>query len=155
MINIRHCFTLFSLVLLGTMFISSANAAKPIYSGGKERAAVRGYDVVAYFTMNKPVKGSADFSLEHKGAKWLFSSQENLELFKNNPEKYSPQYGGYCAYAVARGSTASIKPDFFTLHDGKLYLNFSKSVYKKWIKDKGGYISKANENWPKVLNKKR
>lgn len=132
---------------------SNAQAAKPIYSGGKERAAARGYDVVAYFTENKPLKGIAEFELQHAEVKWLFSSQENLELFKKDPEKYMPQYGGYCAYAVARGSTASSKPEYFTIHDDKLYLNYSKSVYKRWIKDKDKYISDASKNWPAVLDK--
>lgn len=136
----------------GVLISSAANAAKPIYSGGKERAAIRGYDPVAYFTEKQPVKGSKEFVFEYKGAKWMFSSQENLEAFKDNPEKYTPQYGGYCAYAVARGTTASIKPEYFTIDDGKLYLNYSKSVYKRWVKDKEGYIEKANGNWPKVLD---
>lgn len=138
---------------LSVLLSTFAYAAKPIYSGGKDRAAIRGYDPVAYFVENKPVKGSKDFTLEYNGAKWLFSSQENLDLFKANPEKYSPQYGGYCAYAVAQGTTASIKPEFFTIEDNKLYLNYSKSVYKRWTKDKSDYIEGANENWPEVLDK--
>lgn len=133
--------------------VNAAYAAKPIYVGGKERAAVRGYDVVSYFTENKPVKGSKEFSLTYKGAKWLFSSANNKALFEADSEKYAPQYGGYCAYAVSRNTTASVKPEYFTIHDDKLYLNYSKSVNKKWIKDKGGYIKKANKNWPKVLEK--
>ncbi len=141
------------IIALNLIMISNAFAAKPVYSGGRERAAIRGYDPVAYFTENKPVKGSRDFLLEHNGAKWLFSSQENLEAFKANPDKYTPQYGGYCAYAVSRGSTASIKPEFFTIHNDKLYLNFSKSVYKKWMKDKNVYIKDANQEWPKLLKK--
>lgn len=130
-----------------------AFAAKPIYSGGRDRAAIRGYDPVAYFTENKPVKGSKEFALTHNGAKWLFSSQENLETFKANTKKFTPQYGGYCAYAVSSGSTASIKPEFFTIHDDKLYLNYSKSVHKKWSKDKVDYIQEADANWPKILSK--
>lgn len=133
--------------------MNSAFAAKPIYSGGRDRAAIRGYDPVAYFTENKPVKGSKEFSLTHNGAKWLFSSQENLEAFKENSDKYTPQYGGYCAYAVSNGSTASIKPEYFTIHEDKLYLNYSKSVHKKWSKDKLDYIREADANWPEILSK--
>ena len=140
-------------MLLSILFLNSAFAAKPIYSGGRDRAAIRGYDPVAYFTENKPVKGSSDFSLEYNGAKWLFSSKENLETFKGNYEKYTPQYGGYCAYAVSAGSTASIKPEYFTIHDNKLYLNYSKSVHKKWSKDKDDYIKQADTNWPIILAK--
>jgi len=133
--------------------MDNAFAVKPVYSGGRDRAAIRGYDPVAYFTENKPVKGSKQFSLTHNGAKWLFSSKENLEKFKENAEKYTPQYGGYCAYAVSTGSTASIKPEFFTIYDDKLYLNYSKSVHNKWSKSKDDYIQEADANWPKILSK--
>jgi len=139
------------ITLVSALFLTSAFAAKPIYSGGKERAAIRGYDPVAYFIDNKPVKGVGDFTYEHQGAKWMFSSAENRDTFIGNPEKYTPQYGGYCAYAISRGTTASIKPEFFTIDDGKLYLNYSKSVYKRWSKDKDNYIEKADKNWPTVL----
>ncbi len=138
--------------LLALLFSSAIYAAKPVYSGGKERAAIRGYDPVAYFTENQPVKGSKEFTLEHNGATWMFVSQSNLELFESNPEKYSPQFGGYCAYAVSKNTTASIKPQYFTVHDGKLYLNYSKSVQKRWLKDKDNLIEDADENWPKVLD---
>ena len=131
----------------------AALAIKPIYSGGRDRAAIKGYDPVAYFTENKPVKGSKEISLEYKGAKWLFSSEENRNLFVANPEKYEPQFGGYCAYAVSQNTTASIKPNYFTIHEGKLYLNFSKSVNKRWLKDRDGYIEEAEKNWPVLRDK--
>ena len=141
----------FLIILFSLLCNAAAYAAKPVYSGGKERAAIRGYDPVAYFVENKPVKGSDEYILEHKGAKWMFSSQENLDAFQEDPDKYAPQYGGYCAYAIARGTTASSKPEYFTIADGKLYLNYSKSVYKRWNKKKKGYIEDANQNWPEVL----
>jgi len=77
---------------------------------------------------------------EKSEQKWLFSTQQNLETFKANPEKYMPQYGGYCAYAVSNGSTASSKPEYFTIYNDKLYLNYNKTVYSKWVKGKDGYI---------------
>ncbi len=145
--------SLFSIILLaGILFFNEVYAAKPVYSDRRAKAAIRGYDAVAYFTENKPVKGDKELWFEHNGAKWLFSSQENLDKFKNTPEKYMPQYGGYCAYAIANGSTASSKPEFFTIHNDKLYLNFSKSVYKKWLKDKDGYIKEANSEWPSIIS---
>lgn len=141
------------MLIVSITIVSAVHAAKPVYSGGRDRAAIRGYDPVSYFTQGKPVKGLKEFALEHNGAKWLFSSEGNLTLFKNNPDKYSPQYGGYCAYAVSKGSTASIKPEFFTIHDNKLYLNYSKSVFKKWNKDKDDYIEDANQEWPGLVDK--
>ena len=142
-----------TLLMLSVLISGIANAVKPVYSGGRERAAIRGYDPVAYFTQEQAVKGLPEFTLEHNGAKWMFSSKSNLEAFQSNPEKYIPQFGGYCAYAVARGSTASSKPEFFTIHEGKLYLNYSKSVYKKWLKDKDGYITSASKEWPDLVDK--
>lgn len=141
------------LVTLAVAFTSTpALALEPIYTSFFSNQAIKGYDTVAYFTESKPVKGSEDFSFNYKGATWLFSSAENLALFKQNPEKYEPQYGGYCAYAVSQNTTASIKPELFTIHDGKLYLNYSKSVNDKWLKDKESYIVDADKNWPTLLN---
>lgn len=115
--------------------------------------AIEGYDPVAYFTESRPVKGSSDFQYEWKEAKWRFSSAENLALFKANPEQYAPQYGGYCAYAVAKNTTASIDPTQFTIVDDKLYLNYNKSVNTKWLANRDNFIVKADENWPTLLNR--
>ena len=138
-------------LILALVFSASVSAKDPVYTGLFSNDAIKGYDTVAYFTENKAVEGSDEFSTEYKGANWLFSSQENLDLFKENPEKYAPQYGGYCAYAVSQGTTASIQPDLFTIHNGKLYLNYNKSINDKWSKDKDGYITAADKNWPNVL----
>ena len=113
--------------------------------------AIRGYDPVAYFTQGRPVKGSSDLTLEYKGATWMFSSAENKQAFVEMPEKYAPQYGGYCAYAVSQGYTASIDPEAWTIVDDRLYLNYNKDVREKWSRDIPGYIRKANANWPGVL----
>ena len=142
---------IFAFVIL--VFANNVFAVSPVYVEWKSGYAIRGYDTVAYFTENKPVKGLKQFQAEYKGAKWLFSSQENLDLFQQNPEKYAPQYGGYCSYAVANNTTASIKPEFFTIHNGKLYLNYNKTVNNRWLDDKEEYISDANENWPHLLAK--
>ena len=117
------------------------------YFGNK---AIEGYDPVAYFTEQRPVKGDSDFSFEWRDAKWLFSSQENLDKFKENPERYAPQYGGYCAYAVAKGKTAGIDPDQWTIVDGKLYLNYSASINKKWLEKRDQFIIDGDQNWPEL-----
>ena len=135
--------------------IPTAHAARgkgPTYID-KKGHAIKGYDTVAYFTENKPVEGSEEFSFEYKGAQWLFSSVENLELFKADPQKYAPQYGGYCAYAVAKGSTASIKPELFTIHNDKLYLNNNSSINDKWQANMQDFIQAADKNWPEILEK--
>ena len=128
----------------------TAWALDPVFStyiGG----AIRGYDPVAYHTEKKPVKGKRAHRLEWKGATWSFASAENRGLFKADPEKYAPRYGGYCAFAVSRGYTASIDPDAWSIVDGALYLNYSLGVRDQWSRDIPGNIAKGDANWPKLL----
>src|ERR1700690_4350384 len=115
--------------------------------------ATKGYDPVAYFTDKRPVKGNKEFEYVWMGAKWHFSGTEHKDLFIKNPEKYAPKYGGYCAYAVSRGSIADIDPEAWSVVDGKLYLNLSKKIRDKWSKDIPGNIKKADENWPNILKR--
>lgn len=139
-------------VVLATLMISTkAFALDPTYTAFFSDEAIKGYDTVAYFTENKPVKGKEEFSIKYNEATWLFSSQENLDLFTADPEKYAPQYGGYCAYAVSQNSTASIKPELFTIQDGKLYLNYNESINEKWRANKTEFIELADQNWPALL----
>ena len=119
----------------------------------KDGYAIRGYDAVAYFTENKPIIGSEQFSFSWNGATWLFSNNKNKESFQKNPEKYAPQYGGYCAYGLSRGYKATTEADAFTIVDGKLYLNYNLDVRSEWNKDQKGYIGKADKNWPEVKTK--
>lgn len=123
-----------------------------VFTGLVEGVAVGGYDPVAYFTENKPVKGSEEITADYKGATWRFASSENRDTFLADPERYAPQYGGYCAYAVSTGYTAKADPEAWTVVDGKLYLNYSKGVQSRWSQDIPGNISKADANWPGVLN---
>ncbi|BBM89483.1 hypothetical protein COTS27_01183 [Spirochaetota bacterium] len=117
---------------------------------------ISGYDTVAYFTQGTPTKGSKEHSYVWKDATWLFSSSEHLELFKADPEKYAPQYGGYCAWAVAaKGKLFNIDPEIWKIVDGKLYLNYNKKVGEKWEADIPGFISQADEKWPEILSKKK
>lgn len=115
--------------------------------------AVNGYDVVSYFTELKPVKGSKDHSFQWKNTVWYFSSDKNLELFKSDPDKYAPQFGGYCAFGVAEDHTAPTKPDAWTIVDDKLYLNYNIDVRKMWREKQTEYIEQGNKNWPEVLSK--
>jgi len=117
----------------------------------QKNIAIKGADTVAYFTEGKLVRGSAEFTHQWKGATWQFASAKNKNLFVANPEKYAPQYGGYCAYAVSRGYTASIVPEAWTIFDNKLYLNYSKSVQAQGERDIPGNINKGDANWPAAL----
>jgi YHS domain-containing protein len=126
-------------------------AKDPIYKSFLSNQAVDGYDAVAYFTEGKPVQGKKEYRVKYQGADWYFSSVENLSAFKADPQKYAPQYGGYCAWAVAQGSTAKGDPNFWSIHDDKLYLNYDSSIQDQWLRDRDDLISKADRNWPDVI----
>ena len=113
--------------------------------------AIDGSDAVAYFDGNGPVPGDPAITHDYMGATWRFSTEANRAAFAANPAAYTPQYGGYCAYAVSQGYTASTVPEAWSLVDGKLYLNFSTGVRGRWERDIPGHIAAANANWPGVL----
>jgi len=115
--------------------------------------AINGYDPVAYFTDNKPVKGNDQFTYTWNGATWHFATAQNRDTFKASPEKYAPQYGGYCAYGTADGHKATTQPDAWTISNGKLYLNHSQSVLTHWRSNQQQYIQKADTNWPAIKDK--
>lgn len=135
------------------MMTQTLLAKDEIHTGFFSNVAVEGYDTVAYFKEGKAVKGKDAFKTRYKGADWLFSSEENLKEFQSNPEKYRPQYGGYCAWAVSQGYTAGVDPKAWSIFKGRLYLNYNRSIQNRWLSDKENLIRKGNENWPDVLKK--
>ncbi len=124
----------------------------PIYTGLLSRVAVSGYDPVAYFTDNRPVRGTTQFRTTYQGYEYRFASAEHLAAFQANPTRYLPQYGGYCAWAIAQGYTASGNPNNWRIVDGKLYLNYNDEIQQRWERDIPGFIRSANGNWPSVLS---
>jgi len=124
-----------------------AFAEDPVYTSRWSNVAVQGYDPVAYFTAGEPTKGSDKYSTEYMGAEFQFASQENLDLFLSDPSAYAPQYGGYCAWAIADGKYAKGNAKNWAIVDGKLYLNYNSSIQKKWDKDRSGFISKGDAQW--------
>lgn len=113
--------------------------------------AINGTDPVAYFTQGKPVAGSATHKVSWNGADWHFASAENARMFEGDPEAYAPVFGGYCSYAASKGYLAPTVPEAWTIHEGKLYLNFSLQARKLWLQDVPGNIAKGLENWPGIL----
>lgn len=109
--------------------------------------AIKGYDPAAYFTVGKPLQGSDANTFQWHGFTWHFASQEHRDLFAASPEKYAPQYDGYCAWAMTESRKAITDPEVWRIVDGKLYLNCSKEAYEKWIRDIPGHIEKADRNW--------
>jgi hypothetical protein len=131
-----------------------AHARSPeIYTGILSRTAAGGYDVVAYFSDGKAVPGRRDITHQWKRTTWRFSTEANREKFRATPEAYAPQYGGYCAWAVSQGYTASGDPQQWNVVKGKLYLNYNASVKKQWEGDIPRHIARGDKNWPKVLEK--
>lgn len=132
------------------LFTRPAMAAEPsVFS--HRGVAIRGADPVAFFTQMEPVEGSADHAVMWEGATWHFASAENMEMFMADPEAYAPQYGGYCAYAMSKGYVATSVPEAWTIHEGKLYLNYSVNVRQVWLEDVPGNIALADANWPTAL----
>ena len=128
--------------------IAPAASAEPaIYTGTFSRTAVQGYDPVAYFTEGKPVKGTKAFTTEYMGATFQFASAANRDAFIADPARYAPQYGGYCAWAMADGKYAKGDANYWKIVDGKLYLNFNAGIQKKWNADIPGFIDKADTHW--------
>lgn len=113
-------------------------------------AAIRGYDPVAYFANGMPTLGSKDNSFTYKGSTSLFASAKNRQLFSEDPEKYAPQFGGFCSFGTANGVKVSTQPDAFALVNGKLYLNHDQKVHARWKEDVEGNIQLAEKNWPEV-----
>lgn len=146
--------SLLGLFILIAVSVSGTASAKEdlIYTATFSSSAAAGYDVTAYFSESKPVKGKKAFTTEFKNADWYFASQENLDKFVASPETYAPQYGGYCAWAVSQGKTAKGDPLLWTLHQNKLYLNYNKKIHQKWQNDKINLIVSGDQNWPSVLN---
>ena len=133
----------------------SMSAMAQFNTGTFSDVALKGYDPVAYFPvsdggMDKPVKGSEEFTYKYMNATFQFSSKANLEKFKADPAKFAPQYGGYCAWAVSQGYTADIDPTAFDVKAGKLYLNYNKSVQRTWRGSYAAFIKQADQNWPRL-----
>ncbi|WP_170383243.1 YHS domain-containing (seleno)protein [Ruegeria atlantica] len=114
-------------------------------------AAVAGYDVVSYFSGNAPVLGRPEYAVVWKGAEWQFASAENRDAFERNPHAFAPQFGGYCAYAMAHGKLKSTEPTLWGVVDGRLYLTHSPEVEEMWREATAEYISMAEMYWPGIL----
>lgn len=138
------------LILFGSLLACKKSLVPPV-NKTPDGLAIKGYDPVAYVTQGKPIPGLAGEEFVWKGARWRFASAEHRAMFRLDPEKYAPQYGGYCAYAVSQGKTADIDPTAWTIVNNKLYLNLNKDVQDLWERDRDAHIRNADENWPDLL----
>ncbi|MEM1096242.1 MAG: YHS domain-containing (seleno)protein [Bacteroidota bacterium] len=142
---------LLALLAVGLFVASPALAQLDPINADANGLALRGYDAVAYFTLEAPTPGNAAFSHMWNGATWHFSTAEHRDLFIANPEQYAPQFGGYCAWAVSRNYTADADPEVWTVVDGKLYVNYNRAVGGLWSVRRGTHIKRGHENWPGLL----
>ena len=127
---------------------------KTLLNLDKTGVAIQGYDPVAFFTDNKPVKGKPEFPARHNGAIYYFASKEHRDQFKQDSTKYEPAFGGYCAYGLSKGKLVEIDVDAFQIVDGRLLLQYSKGVRDDFNKDPKGNLAKAEANWPGLVEKK-
>ncbi len=142
-----------SVFAVSTLALSSiAFAADIDMSADDNDIAIGGYDTVSYFTDSKPTLGSAKYTATYKNAIYQFSSAENRDTFRANPEYYAPQYGGFCAMGVALEKKLTVDPTAWYIESNKLYLNLNKAVQKKWLSDVPGYIETSEHNWPEIKN---
>ena len=138
------------LALGGSLLAAPVGATLPVNTDFRG-TAVKGYDVVSYFEDGRSAMGSREHTHDWKGATCRFRSAEHRELVAAYPEKYAPQYGGCCAYAVSQRATTDIDPGAWRIVDGKLYLNLSKRVQELWEQDIPGHSARADDNWPTLL----
>ena len=152
----------FFLILISLSFSLITSAEEPSINGSiqadptfqdSKGVAIRGYDPIAYFDQEKAVKGKPEFEYRWNGATWRFASSTNRDTFAQDPQRYAPQYGGYCAYGMSSGYAAPIDPQAWSVVNGKLYLNYSLKVRHMWNRDQTGHIAKADVNWPKIPKK--
>lgn len=142
------------LLLFSVLILSSSIAFAGDYFE-KDGVALGGYDPVSYFTAGKPQKGAATHSFTYKGSKFYFASAANQKAFEKNPDKYAPQFGGFCAMGTAFNVKASTQPDAFAVVNGKLYLNHDRNILAKWKEDVPGNVAKAEKNWPSVAKQEQ
>lgn len=142
----------------GTMLFSGGSpedSGQGIYVSGKH-IALKGADVVAYYGLPPEagaIYGRPEISHEWKGATWLFATDETRERFIEDPERYAPRYGGYCAYALSQNKLVGTDPDAWTIYGDRLYVNNNLNGREKWRQDKDGYITQADVYWPRHLEK--
>ena len=140
-----------SAIITSALLVSSISYAANIeVNANQNDLAIKGYDTVSYFTESSPVKGSDKYTAAYNGAIYHFSSESNRDLFKANPAKYAPQYGGYCAMGVAMNQKFDTDPSAWHIESGKLYLNLNKNVQKKWLTDVPGFLETSQVNWTSI-----
>jgi YHS domain-containing protein len=142
------------IIALAALALPFGASAKDLVNVNWSGVAIKGYDPVAYFTDGKAVKGDSKFQSTDKSAIYYFASADHKAAFDKDPSKYEPQFGGFCAYAVSKNSTAAITPEAFQIVDGRLLLQYDLDIRETFSKDTAGNLKKADANWPGIVEKK-
>lgn len=147
--SLRQSIAIATLATFATVGVAFA-ADENFISDSEKNIAINGYDPVAYHTAGAPTKGSADYTYEHNGAVWKFSSAENKAAFQADPAKYAPAYGGWCTVGASKGKKIPTQAHLFKIVDGQLYLNSSDGAHNLFLKDEVGTINVADQNWTDI-----
>ena len=134
-----------------SLFVVASVQAKTLINVDATGLALQGYDPVAYFTDNRPVKGDAKITATYRSATYRFASAEHKKMFEANPAKYEPQFGGFCGYAASINKVAPIEVEYFQIIDGRLILQHNEKAWNLWIKDVPGNLKRADQNWPALV----
>lgn len=140
-----------SSIAVGLLVTASAVAAPSQYYADESRVAVNGYDVVAYFN-HDATRGIPGIEVNYDGFTWYFESQENADRFQADPARYTPAFGGYCAYGVSQGYLVATDPEAWSIVNDKLYLNYNAAIRTRWLSDSEQYIPLAEKHWPRLLS---
>jgi hypothetical protein len=147
---------------LSSLFVAAAGLVVPkteavtrelVNVAGASGIALNGYDPVAFFTEGKPTHGDPSITATHGGATYLFATKGHKDLFEADPERYVPQYGGYCAFGVALGALFPVDISTWQIKNGKLYLNLNPTILEMFNKDFDAQVAKAEKNWPGLVEK--
>ena len=153
----KHLVYIIIFVSLVNGLVAQTQETRVKHYNTEDRVALSGYDPMSYF-LTKPIKGKAEFAYTYKGITYHFISEKSKQAFKANPDKYEPEYGGWCAYALAKKKPVKmeVNPETYKIKDGKLYLFYDKfgfSKLKNWNKDEENLMNKANNNWKEIISK--
>jgi YHS domain-containing protein len=143
------------LLLMLVSAIPTFGQSKPLLNLDKSGIAIQGYDPVAFFTQNRPVKGLPQFTSDYHGARYLFASAEDKTAFDANPAKYEPQFGGFCAFGASKGRVVPVKIEAFQIVNGRLLMQYDLDIKNEFNKDTQGNLQKADKNWPEIVAKEK
>ena len=148
--SVAHILPRAAFAFMMSLALIAPAAAGDAINATDENIAIKGYDTVAYFAENRPMKGKPEFEHVWQGARWQFATPEHRDMFATDPLRYAPRYGGFCSGGMSLGVKSTINPEAWAIIDGKLYLAFSERTMKRFTSDADSNIAKADANWERL-----